>query len=140
MAQVLTIAEVAIMLGQYNIKTMFFHAEYTMHVLDMIPKVTVSNMVCIGDAVIDSKYNISYYKNLISEGKMNLMNPNVRIDKDDIAYLIFTSGTTGLPKGVQVTVLSILSTASTGISKVWCVHSSINIRLMYHHCIFFVVF
>lgn len=42
-----------------------------------------------------------FYEDILNLGSLD--EPNVEIDPDDVAYIIYSSGTTGLPKGIMLT-------------------------------------
>lgn len=42
-----------------------------------------------------------YYEDVLSKGSEN--EPNVEIESDDVVYIMYSSGTTGLPKGIMLT-------------------------------------
>ncbi len=59
----------------------------------LLPEIRKNSIIkeCCPNALIDSNYNIKH----IHDNKLNLSN--------NIAYIIFTSGTTGVPKGIKIT-------------------------------------
>ena len=84
---------------------------------------------------IDSK-KISY-KNFISEGKKEYKNGNkkfyvLKTDSNELRMLVYTSGTTGDPKGVMLTEHNILSVANYGLMVAEVGDRCLSV-LPYHH-------
>ncbi|MFB7336192.1 class I adenylate-forming enzyme family protein [Streptomyces adustus] len=58
---------------------------------------TVEHIVVIGE----SRPGVRSYEDLVAEGRPT--EPEVRVGDDEVAWLLYTSGTTGFPKGAQLT-------------------------------------
>ncbi len=69
-------------------------------------------IVCLSDeyinAIFKKKYNIYSFNEVLKLGAKNEFN-GVDIDTDDIATIVYTSGTTGKPKGVMITHGNLMS-------------------------------
>ncbi len=69
-------------------------------------------IICLsGEEIPDDikfNHNVYSFNQVMNLGKNNLFNP-VEISKADIATLVYTSGTTGMPKGVMITHGNLLS-------------------------------
>ncbi|OGI00179.1 MAG: hypothetical protein A2Y25_00330 [Candidatus Melainabacteria bacterium GWF2_37_15] len=64
-------------------------------------------IICLSDENI-LQDNVYSFKDVVALGKKQEFNP-VEIEKDDLATLVYTSGTTGKPKGVMLTHGNLLS-------------------------------
>jgi len=58
---------------------------------------------------IDGGEGFEEYEKLLSETEP--VDPDVAVDYDDVAYITYTSGTTGLPKGVTLTNRNVIANA-----------------------------
>ena len=50
-----------------------------------------------------------------ADEKAELLTQTVGVDTDDVAFIMYTSGTTGLPKGAMLTLGNIFGIASTSV-------------------------
>ncbi len=94
-------------------------------------------IICLADKEIPPEikdnHNIYSFNQIISIGKRTVINP-VQINKDDVATLVYTSGTTGKPKGVMITHRNFLSqiTALADILDISPEETSLNILPTWH--------
>jgi acyl-CoA synthetase (AMP-forming)/AMP-acid ligase II len=58
---------------------------------------TVEHIIVIGE----SRPGVRSYEDLVAEGQPT--EPEVRVTDDEVAWILYTSGTTGFPKGAQLT-------------------------------------
>ncbi len=76
-----------------------------------------------GDEIV-SLPNTFNFANLLKDSSLNLMEEIENISKNDLALLLFTSGTTGKPKGVGITHSSLISNLSALLIDTWKCSSS----------------
>lgn len=87
-AQVATSDYMSSIINQANLKIILTEAKYH----HLIPQIKDTEIIEIDTLLSSDKYNIDF--DLI---------PRVDVSENDLCYMIFTSGTTGKPNGVQVT-------------------------------------
>ena len=102
---------------------------------------TVRSLIVIGEAP-----GITGYESLISRCPAG--EPGVAINEDDLAWLLYTSGTTGLPKGVMLSHKNLIAnTVNTIMSNfpVSCNDIHLNLLPMFHsgmlchmNCLFYI--
>ncbi|HEX78181.1 MAG TPA: fatty acid--CoA ligase [Dehalococcoidia bacterium] len=87
---------------------------------------TVANLITIGEAGENS------YELLISRYPPE--EPDIRVDEDDLACLMYTSGTTGRPKGAMLTHRNLIANALNPILAFQFRHDDITLHLaaLYH--------
>ncbi|MFT6752597.1 MAG: long-chain acyl-CoA synthetase [Candidatus Azotimanducaceae bacterium] len=105
------------------------HSESTVLVVgeDFLPnlaemKLNLSRIVVLGDPG-DSTYQ-SYEQWIQNQA---LDDPNYPADPEDTCYQLYTSGTTGLPKGVETTHKNMLSLMGVGLDPVQLNQDSVNL-------------
>lgn len=102
---------------------------------------TVRNLIVIGEAP-----GTVGYEDLTSRYPAD--EPKVAVDEDDLAWLLYTSGTTGLPKGVMLSHKNLIAnTVNTIMSNfpVSCNDIHLNLLPMFHsgmlchmNCLFYI--
>jgi len=88
---------------------------------------TIKNLIIVGTAFEGMKG----YEDLISKHSSD--EPSVEIDENDIAYLLYSSGTTGLPKGVMITHRQAIETALNYILVPRLTHDDITLVVLPTH-------
>jgi len=102
---------------------------------------TIRSLMVIGKAP-----GVASYESLISRYPAD--EPRVAIDEDDLAWLLYTSGTTGLPKGVMLSHKNLIAnTVNTIMSNfpISCNDIHLNLLPMFHsgmlchmNCLFYI--
>ena len=80
--------------------------EYIVNSLDITTILTCSKTKMIIDENISIKNNIVIYPN--ENTQKEIANVYCKVNTEDLCYVIFTSGTTGTPKGVKITQENIM--------------------------------
>lgn len=81
------------------------------------------------DAVASSKPLLSWEEEL-SKGKKLALSPQLEVRHDDICSLVYTSGTTGLPKGVTLTHYNFLSNVRAALDYVPITHKDLFLSFL----------
>ncbi len=79
---------------------------------DKLKDCSLDFIICLSEEEIpreiSREYKVYGFKEIVSLGEKHAFHP-VRIDKQDLATIVYTSGTTGKPKGVMLTHGNLLS-------------------------------
>ncbi|KAI8912663.1 hypothetical protein EDD86DRAFT_269213 [Gorgonomyces haynaldii] len=105
-------------------KIIFVTADKAKVLFDNVDKLPHLHTIVILDEANEKTYEMAEASsvkmvemNTLQEmGIMNPLSPPTTIDKDDLAFLCFTSGTTGMPKGAMLTHCNILSTLRASLN------------------------
>ncbi|KAK7265278.1 hypothetical protein RJT34_32896 [Clitoria ternatea] len=95
-----TPAEVAKQATASNSKLIVTQSSYIDKVKDFAA-VNDIKMICIDSAATQSDFNLLHFTDLTETDEAEI--PGVKISPDDVVALPYSSGTTGLPKGVMLT-------------------------------------
>ena len=116
--------EMEFIINNAEAKVLFVGEEFLDHIAKIELK-TVSHVVVIGDP---GTSGCEGYRDWIT--RFEAVEPKVQIGQEDTCYQLYTSGTTGLPKGVEITNLNFCSTMRVG-SKNWEFHAeAVNLVAM----------
>ncbi len=116
--------EMEFIINNAEAKVLFVGPEFLDHIAK-IELTTVSLIIVIGDP--GSSGHITYADWI---AQYEPVAPEVEIAGGDTCYQLYTSGTTGLPKGVEITNDNFLTTMSTGASA-WEFHDeAVNLVAM----------
>jgi len=90
--------EIKYMLTDSGAKAIIVSPEYTQVIDSIRPELPDIKIYLSLDSPVQG---YEFYENVLAQGSPT--EPNVEIDPDDLAYIIYSSGTTGLPKGIMLT-------------------------------------
>jgi fatty-acyl-CoA synthase len=92
--------EIAWILDHAGSKAVFFHRDFTPLVEEIVPRLAKRPTLVVLDGEPGAPADHEY-EALLASGSSDALHP--RIDENALAELFYTSGTTGLPKGVAMT-------------------------------------
>ena len=107
--------EVEFIANDSEAKLFFVNVEYAQTVLGIRDRLAATRYVSIGGAI----EGMQDYESLIASGSE--IEPSVALDENDVALQMYTSGTTGRPKGAMLSHRNILSSV---IGTVACAGAS----------------
>ena len=129
----LSAKELGVLLNHSDAKVIFFSKKYE-HLLEQLRKELISDIrfVAIGGAIEGAMD----YENLI--GTHTAEEPDIRIADDDTVFQMYTSGTTGMPKGVMLTHRNVISHAVNTIIELQLQRDLVylNILPLFHVAIY----
>ncbi len=121
--------EITLLLNHSEAGALFFSPEYAETVKKIRSDLdSVVEYICTGDN--DGGFPV--YEDVIKNSES--VEPDVKVDGDDVVYLMYTSGTTGLPKGVMLTHEGQLENAKALLMEQALVRSDVHLAVMplYH--------
>ncbi|MFC2122148.1 long-chain-fatty-acid--CoA ligase [Bacteroidota bacterium] len=102
----LSTSELTYIINNAEVKMLVFSERFAPMVASLLPDLdSVGILVGIGTMANGAKS----YEQLITDSPPD--EPNVEVGEEDLAYLLYSSGTTGLPKGVMTTHRGIIESA-----------------------------
>jgi long-chain acyl-CoA synthetase len=107
--------ELAAILANSEAKTIVLEDLKTLdRIAQLLPELSVKIVILLSDETVTENPNFKLlnFSDLMAIGQTNSFTP-VRIDRTDIATLIYTSGTSGNPKGVVLTHANLLHQVNT---------------------------
>lgn len=105
----LTAPEISYILKDCGAKLLVFSSIYKDRVSALTGlSIAPSHLIAVGDDVLESKG----FDAVIREGRKTPRGPGIAIHEDDPAAVLYTSGTTGQPKGAVLTHGNLLSNAA----------------------------
>ncbi len=100
--------EVTYQLNDAGVKVLITHAKLWSVIESALPRLMPSlTIVLVGGDTLDSIINVVHYRDVVAGQSGDL--PPARIDPDQLVALPYSSGTTGLPKGVMLTHRNLVS-------------------------------
>jgi fatty-acyl-CoA synthase len=93
----LSVEEVEYILKDSGAVIFIYHKEYEQLAAEVSKKTTILRKICVGDELED---DISYEMFLTQHDDAE---PAIEVDGDDVHMIMYTSGTTGRPKGAMLT-------------------------------------
>jgi len=102
----LSTSELAYIINNAEAKTLVFGERFAPTVASLLPELdSIETLVGIGTTANGAKS----YEQLVADSSPD--EPEVEVGEEDLAYLLYSSGTTGLPKGVMITHRGIIESA-----------------------------
>lgn len=71
------------------------------------------------------QHPLASYNELLETGKKNELRQEISITSEDIFTILYTSGTTGKPKGVMLLHRNVVTVAMTASAKMQCTHEDV---------------
>ncbi len=115
--------EMEYILNHSEAKTLLIGEEFLSHLVEM--DLNLDHVIVLGDPG-ESGY-LSYEQWLV---KQPLQDPHFPADPGDICYQLYTSGTTGLPKGVETTHSNLIDMMTGGLGPLGFSAESVNLVCM----------
>lgn len=113
----LTLSEICSLIQDSEAKAVFVDQNHVEHIQEIRNRTGIHTIVLLDDKIV--RRSVLSYKRLIKEASLNP--PNVEISNKDVVLQVYTSGTTGYPKGVMLSNRNIMSNS-------WIVLAEGNIR------------
>jgi acyl-CoA synthetase (AMP-forming)/AMP-acid ligase II len=108
----LTARELAYIINNNTPSAIIVQQKYLPTIRQILPELTsVKTVIVIGDAADGT---ISY-EALLARGEAT--KPAVKIEEDDLCWLLYTSGTTGLPKGAMLTHKNLIASITNSMAN-----------------------
>jgi long-chain acyl-CoA synthetase len=115
--------EMEYILNHSQAKVLLIGEEFLGHLSEM--DLELKNIVVLGDPG-DSGYP-TYEQWIAGQSEQD---PNIKVAPEDTCYQLYTSGTTGLPKGVETTHDNMISMMSNGLAPIGFDSRAINLVCM----------
>ena len=115
--------EMEYILNHSQAKMLLIGEEFLGHLAEM--KLDLKHVVVLGDPG-DSGYP-TYEQWIAGQSEQD---PNIQVSSAETCYQLYTSGTTGLPKGVETTHDNMISMMSNGLAPIGVNSSAINLVCM----------